>query len=222
MCSAGHALPLFRLLPRKHECAADSQRVTVTFFPYQEREILGGLTVARGRGRGRSDWSVGTPGGVQEITYTVPADKCGLVIGKGKRQLFCPLHLLKGGNAILQTYIQCIPGVPILTCHHGGKARPSCGQEVRPATQAVGERLGRCVSLWCSLWTGINLVLDKSPTLMLPAAECFLTRDILSLTGFGHCVFVDSMGAFEQCIQPIGEQRLLLAPNHLGAVWSIG
>lgn len=25
------------------------------------------------------------PGGAQEVTYTVPADKCGLVIGKGKR-----------------------------------------------------------------------------------------------------------------------------------------
>uniref|UniRef100_A0A8C5V3V7 Far upstream element binding protein 3 n=1 Tax=Microcebus murinus TaxID=30608 RepID=A0A8C5V3V7_MICMU len=49
----------------------------------QERDGFGGLAVARGRGRGRGDWSVGTPGGVQEITYTVPADKCGLVIGKG-------------------------------------------------------------------------------------------------------------------------------------------
>ncbi|KAM9083913.1 far upstream element-binding protein 3 isoform 4-T4 [Megaptera novaeangliae] len=49
----------------------------------QERDGFGGLAVARGRGRGRGDWSVGTPGGMQEITYTVPADKCGLVIGKG-------------------------------------------------------------------------------------------------------------------------------------------
>ncbi|XP_007194561.1 far upstream element-binding protein 3 isoform X3 [Balaenoptera acutorostrata] len=48
----------------------------------QERDGFGGLAVARGRGRGRGDWSVGTPGGIQEITYTVPADKCGLVIGK--------------------------------------------------------------------------------------------------------------------------------------------
>ncbi|XP_074871382.1 far upstream element-binding protein 3 isoform X1 [Carettochelys insculpta] len=49
----------------------------------QERDGFGSLTVTRGRGRGRGDWSVGTPGGMQEITYTVPADKCGLVIGKG-------------------------------------------------------------------------------------------------------------------------------------------
>ncbi|KAL8174730.1 UNVERIFIED_CONTAM: Far upstream element-binding protein 3 [Gekko kuhli] len=36
----------------------------------QERDGFGSLAVARGRGRGRGDWSVGTPGGVQEITYT--------------------------------------------------------------------------------------------------------------------------------------------------------
>lgn len=52
---------------------------------FQERDGFGGLAAARGRGRGRSDWSGGTPGGAQEVTYTVPADKCGLVIGKGKR-----------------------------------------------------------------------------------------------------------------------------------------
>ncbi|XP_048201004.1 far upstream element-binding protein 3 [Perognathus longimembris pacificus] len=49
----------------------------------QERDGFGGLAAARGRSRGRGDWSVGTPGGIQEVTYTVPADKCGLVIGKG-------------------------------------------------------------------------------------------------------------------------------------------
>lgn len=31
--------------------------------------------------RGRGDSNVG---GLQEVTYAVPADKCGLVIGKGK------------------------------------------------------------------------------------------------------------------------------------------
>lgn len=42
---------------------------------------------------------MGAPGGIQEITYTVPADKCGLVIGKGKGQLLgCmfPLRCLTG------------------------------------------------------------------------------------------------------------------------------
>lgn len=52
-------------------------------LPSKERDGFGSMAVARGRGRGRGDWSVGTPGGMQEITYTVPADKCGLVIGKG-------------------------------------------------------------------------------------------------------------------------------------------
>uniref|UniRef100_H3CK02 K Homology domain-containing protein n=1 Tax=Tetraodon nigroviridis TaxID=99883 RepID=H3CK02_TETNG len=36
-----------------------------------------------GRVRGRGDWTVGSPGPLQEVTYTIPADKCGLVIGKG-------------------------------------------------------------------------------------------------------------------------------------------
>lgn len=49
----------------------------------QERDSFGSSTSIRGRGRGRGEWSIGTPGGMQEVTYTVPADKCGLVIGKG-------------------------------------------------------------------------------------------------------------------------------------------
>uniref|UniRef100_A0A3Q3BGM0 Far upstream element-binding protein 3-like n=1 Tax=Kryptolebias marmoratus TaxID=37003 RepID=A0A3Q3BGM0_KRYMA len=36
-----------------------------------------------GRVRGRSDWTMGSPSPLQEVTYTIPADKCGLVIGKG-------------------------------------------------------------------------------------------------------------------------------------------
>uniref|UniRef100_S4RQZ2 Far upstream element (FUSE) binding protein 1 n=1 Tax=Petromyzon marinus TaxID=7757 RepID=S4RQZ2_PETMA len=37
-----------------------------------------------GRGRGFGDWSPGPPGGMQDqITYTVPAEKCGIIIGKG-------------------------------------------------------------------------------------------------------------------------------------------
>lgn len=41
----------------------------------------------RGRGRGRGDWNMGAPGGLQEVTYTIPADKCGLVIGKGEENV---------------------------------------------------------------------------------------------------------------------------------------
>ena len=47
----------------------------------QERDGFGGLL---GRSRGRNDSNMGGPGTVQEVTYTVPGDKCGLVIGKGE------------------------------------------------------------------------------------------------------------------------------------------
>ncbi|XP_041754289.1 far upstream element-binding protein 3 isoform X2 [Coregonus clupeaformis] len=49
----------------------------------QDRDGFGGPVGPRGRGRGRGDWNMGAPGGLQEVTYTIPADKCGLVIGKG-------------------------------------------------------------------------------------------------------------------------------------------
>ncbi|KAM4634739.1 far upstream element-binding protein 3 isoform 2-T2 [Polymixia lowei] len=45
----------------------------------QERDGFGGLL---GR-RGRVDCNMGVSGELQEVTYAVPADKCGLVIGKG-------------------------------------------------------------------------------------------------------------------------------------------
>ncbi|MFT7813714.1 far upstream element-binding protein 3-like [Arapaima gigas] len=49
----------------------------------QERDGFGGAGGPRVRVRGRGEWNLGTPAGLQEVTYTVPADKCGLVIGKG-------------------------------------------------------------------------------------------------------------------------------------------
>uniref|UniRef100_A0A8C5BWU3 Far upstream element-binding protein 3-like n=1 Tax=Gadus morhua TaxID=8049 RepID=A0A8C5BWU3_GADMO len=48
----------------------------------QERDGFGSA-MRTSRVRGRSDWTVGSPGPLQEVTYTIPADKCGLVIGKG-------------------------------------------------------------------------------------------------------------------------------------------
>ncbi|XP_061527268.1 far upstream element-binding protein 3-like isoform X2 [Phycodurus eques] len=49
----------------------------------QERDGFGSaLRGSRVRGRG-GDWTMGSPGPLQEVTYTIPADKCGLVIGKG-------------------------------------------------------------------------------------------------------------------------------------------
>lgn len=37
--------------------------------------------------RGRGECSMGGSGGLQEVTYAVPADKCGLVIGKGEEDV---------------------------------------------------------------------------------------------------------------------------------------
>ncbi|XP_077417479.1 far upstream element-binding protein 3-like isoform X3 [Vanacampus margaritifer] len=48
----------------------------------QERDGFGSALRA-GRARSRGDWTLGSPGPLQEVTYTIPADKCGLVIGKG-------------------------------------------------------------------------------------------------------------------------------------------
>ncbi|XP_055964902.1 far upstream element-binding protein 3 isoform X3 [Sorex fumeus] len=64
-------------------CQHAAHVISELILTAQERDGFGGLAVARGRGRSRGDWSMGAPGGLQEITYSVPADKCGLVIGKG-------------------------------------------------------------------------------------------------------------------------------------------
>ncbi|XP_077942606.1 far upstream element-binding protein 3 isoform X4 [Gasterosteus aculeatus] len=48
----------------------------------QERDGFGSA-LRSGRVRGRGDWTMGSPNPLQEVTYTIPADKCGLVIGKG-------------------------------------------------------------------------------------------------------------------------------------------
>ncbi|XP_027873318.1 far upstream element-binding protein 3-like isoform X6 [Xiphophorus couchianus] len=54
-----------------------------SFLPcVQERDGFGSA-LRSSRVRGRSDWTMGSPGPLQEVTYTIPADKCGLVIGKG-------------------------------------------------------------------------------------------------------------------------------------------
>lgn len=52
-------------------------------IPVQERDGFSSA-LRGGRVRGRGDWTVGSPGPLQEVTYTIPADKCGLVIGKGR------------------------------------------------------------------------------------------------------------------------------------------
>lgn len=56
--------------------------------------------------RGRGDCNMGGPGGLQEVTYAVPADKCGLVIGKGKE-----VQKVNKGTflmVILHTYVMLV------------------------------------------------------------------------------------------------------------------
>ncbi|XP_067868374.1 far upstream element-binding protein 3 isoform X3 [Heterodontus francisci] len=65
-------------------CQHASHMISELIHTAQERDGQSGFGgPGRGRGRGRSDWNMGPPGGMQEITYTIPADKCGLVIGRG-------------------------------------------------------------------------------------------------------------------------------------------
>lgn len=55
--------------------------------------------------RGRSDCNVGGSGGLQEVTYAVPADKCGLVIGKGKEHVF--ISWFKTSVDAVSTSVNC-------------------------------------------------------------------------------------------------------------------
>ncbi|XP_048414970.1 far upstream element-binding protein 3 isoform X2 [Stegostoma tigrinum] len=65
-------------------CQHASHMINELIHTAQERDGQSGFGgPGRGRGRGRSEWNMGPPGGMQEITYTIPADKCGLVIGRG-------------------------------------------------------------------------------------------------------------------------------------------
>uniref|UniRef100_UPI00398F0725 far upstream element-binding protein 3 isoform X2 n=1 Tax=Pristiophorus japonicus TaxID=55135 RepID=UPI00398F0725 len=65
-------------------CQHAAHMINELIHTAQERDGQSGFGgPGRGRGRGRSDWNIGPPGGMQEITYTIPADKCGLVIGRG-------------------------------------------------------------------------------------------------------------------------------------------
>ncbi|XP_073078895.1 far upstream element-binding protein 3 isoform X4 [Manis javanica] len=102
----------------------------------QERDGFGGLAVARGRGRGRGDWSVGAPGGIQEITYTVPADKCGLVIGKGGENIKS-INQQSGAHVELQRNPppNTDPGLRIFTIR-------GIPQQIEVARHLIDEKVG--------------------------------------------------------------------------------
>ncbi|KAJ0013077.1 hypothetical protein NQD34_017411 [Periophthalmus magnuspinnatus] len=98
----------------------------------QERDGFGGMT---GR-RGRVDCNVGGLGGLQEVTYAVPADKCGLVIGKGgetiknikeQSRAFVELQRNPPPNTDPNMRIFSIRGTP---------------QQLEKARQLIDERIG--------------------------------------------------------------------------------
>uniref|UniRef100_A0A8C2KL65 Far upstream element (FUSE) binding protein 3 n=1 Tax=Cyprinus carpio TaxID=7962 RepID=A0A8C2KL65_CYPCA len=122
-----------------------------------ERDGFGGPVGPRGRGRGRGDWSMGTPGGLQEVTYTIPADKCGLVIGKGGETIKS-INQQSGAHVELQRNPppNTDPNVRIFSI----RGSP---QQMEMARQLIDEKIGVRDPLLtlsvCRLCTVINFVL---------------------------------------------------------------
>ncbi|XP_074464487.1 far upstream element-binding protein 3 isoform X16 [Larus michahellis] len=117
-------------------CQHAAHIISELILTAQERDGFGNLAVARGRGRGRGDWSVGTPGGMQEITYTVPADKCGLVIGKGGENIKS-INQQSGAHVELQRNPppNTDPGVRIFTIR-------GVPQQIELARHLIDEKVG--------------------------------------------------------------------------------
>ncbi|KAM6337011.1 far upstream element-binding protein 3 isoform 4-T4 [Alca torda] len=117
-------------------CQHAAHIISELILTAQERDGFGNLAVTRGRGRGRGDWSVGTPGGMQEITYTVPADKCGLVIGKGGENIKS-INQQSGAHVELQRNPppNTDPGVRIFTIR-------GVPQQIELARHLIDEKVG--------------------------------------------------------------------------------
>ncbi|XP_069841889.1 far upstream element-binding protein 3 isoform X2 [Dendropsophus ebraccatus] len=101
----------------------------------QERDGFGSLAMPRGKGRTRSEWNYCT-GGMQEITYTVPADKCGLVIGKGGENIKS-INQQSGAHVELQRNPppNTDPGVRIFTIR-------GLPQQIELARHLIDEKVG--------------------------------------------------------------------------------
>ncbi|XP_077140851.1 far upstream element-binding protein 3 isoform X2 [Ranitomeya variabilis] len=101
----------------------------------QERDGFGSLAMTRGKGRTRSEWNYCT-GGMQEITYTVPADKCGLVIGKGGENIKS-INQQSGAHVELQRNPppNTDPGVRIFTIR-------GLPQQIELARHLIDEKVG--------------------------------------------------------------------------------
>ncbi|KAF4072862.1 hypothetical protein AMELA_G00252310 [Ameiurus melas] len=101
----------------------------------QERDGFGGALGPRGRGRGRTEWNM-APGGLQEVTYTIPADKCGLVIGKGGETIK-NINQQSGAHVELQRNppLNTDPNVRIFSI----RGTP---QQMEMARQLIDEKIG--------------------------------------------------------------------------------
>ncbi|KAM9441219.1 far upstream element-binding protein 3 isoform 1-T1 [Clarias gariepinus] len=101
----------------------------------QERDGFGGALGPRGRGRGRADWNL-APGALQEVTYTIPADKCGLVIGKGGETIK-NINQQSGAHVELQRNppLNTDPNVRIFSI----RGTP---QQMEVARQLIDEKIG--------------------------------------------------------------------------------
>ncbi|RMB93414.1 hypothetical protein DUI87_30109 [Hirundo rustica rustica] len=122
-------------------CQHAAHIISELILTAQERDGFGSMAVARGRGRGRGDWSVGTPGGMQEITYTVPADKCGLVIGKGGENIKS-INQQSGAHVELQRNPppNTDPGVRIFTIR-------GVPQQIELARHLIDEKVGELLTM---------------------------------------------------------------------------
>ncbi|KAM7087930.1 LOW QUALITY PROTEIN: far upstream element-binding protein 3 [Ciconia maguari] len=117
-------------------CQHAAHIISDLILTLQERDGFGSLAVARGRGRGRGDWSVGTPGGMQEITYTVPADKCRPRYSKGGENIKS-INQQSGAHVELQRNPppNTDPGVRIFTIR-------GVPQQIELARHLIDEKVG--------------------------------------------------------------------------------
>ncbi|XP_055017857.1 far upstream element-binding protein 3-like [Boleophthalmus pectinirostris] len=106
----------------------------------QTGEANGPGSSLRGRVRSRGDWPIGSPGPLQEVTYTIPADKCGLVIGKGGETIKS-INQQSGAHVELQRNPppSTDPSTRVFTIR-------GTAQQMEVARQLIDDKIGVCAS----------------------------------------------------------------------------